>query len=76
MGLALPSLRYLVREHKKNPFGEKVLVLGRQYVFATFNEVLDLMKKENYVPVKLDSDFMSSLKLLSISKFAIWSSFC
>ena len=57
MGLSLPSLRYLAREHKKNPFGEKVLVLGRQYVFATFNEVLNLMKKENIVPAKLDSDF-------------------
>jgi len=57
MGLALPALRYLAREHKAKPFGEKVLILGRQYVFATYAEVLDLLKKEGINPQPLDSDF-------------------
>ena len=43
MGLALPNLRHLTRIHKKYPFGEKVLILGRQYVFATFDEVVNLL---------------------------------
>jgi len=57
MGLALPALSYLAREHKKYPFGEKVLILGRQYVFATFDEVLELLKLEDIKPARLDSDF-------------------
>jgi hypothetical protein len=57
MGLALPALRYLAREYKAKPFEGKILVLGRQYVYATFTEVLDLLKKEGINPQPLDSTF-------------------
>lgn len=50
MGFSLPVMRYIVREHKKEPFKGKVLTLGRQRVVATYPQVIRMMRKESYTP--------------------------
>jgi hypothetical protein len=49
MGLAIPALRYLVREHLRRPFDGPVLTLGRQCVYATIPEILALLDDEGIV---------------------------
>src|SRR5258708_4443808 len=46
MGLALPSLRYILRQHKRQLFTGPVLTLGRQCVYGTYTEVKHLFQQE------------------------------
>jgi SAM-dependent methyltransferase len=50
MGCPLPVLRYLVLEHKRKPLVGPVLTLGRQCVYATFAEILALLRSEGVTP--------------------------
>jgi hypothetical protein len=54
MGLTIPSLRLIIREHKKHPFNGKMLTMGRMDVLATFEQILKLFAEENVVPCELD----------------------
>ncbi|MBI2839850.1 MAG: hypothetical protein HYX75_16170 [Acidobacteria bacterium] len=56
MGLAIPALRYLVREHLRKPFDGPVLTLGRQCVYATLADVQDLMRADGLEPRPVVSD--------------------
>lgn len=47
MGLSKSALRFLTEEHRRRPFGARVLTLGRQNVYATFDEALKLMRALN-----------------------------
>lgn len=50
MGLKIPALRYLAREHARRPFTGRVLTLGRQCVYATLEDVHDVLKTEGLEP--------------------------
>jgi hypothetical protein len=58
MGLAMSSLRFLVREHKRKPFTSPVLTLGRQCVFATLDQVRDMLSSEGIQPLPVDERFL------------------
>lgn len=47
MGLALPALRLLAKEHKRQALEGPILTIGRQCVYATYDDILALLKKEN-----------------------------
>lgn len=46
MGLGIPALRFLVRLHRAEPFQGPVLTLGRQFIFATYAQVLRILRQE------------------------------
>ena len=50
MGLAISALRFLAREHMRHQFSGPVLTLGRQNVYATYAQVLSLLKEEGIEP--------------------------
>jgi SAM-dependent methyltransferase len=50
MGCPLPVLHFLAREHKRKPFSGPVLTLGRQCVYATFAEVVAMLRAEGLTP--------------------------
>jgi SAM-dependent methyltransferase len=50
MGLAIPALRYLVREHFRRPFNGPVLTLGRQCIYASLQDVYGLIYSEGLDP--------------------------
>ena len=50
MGLAIPALRFLAHLHKRQPFGPSVLTLGRQNVYATYDEVEGLVRAAGVAP--------------------------
>ena len=54
MGLPIPSLRLIIREHKIEPFKGRVLTLGRMAVLATYEEVQDFFKEEGVEYCRLD----------------------
>lgn len=56
MGLPKAALRFLVREHHRRPLRRSVLTLGRQCVYATPGQVLDICRQENVKPVELPAD--------------------
>lgn len=56
MGLALPALRFLTREHKRRPFTGKLLTLGRQCVYASFEDVERLLAHEQVSGYPLPMD--------------------
>jgi hypothetical protein len=53
MGLARPALRFIAREHARQPFAGPVLTLGRQHVYATLEDARALMRAERLVPAPL-----------------------
>ena len=53
MGLPMPALRFLAREHKRKPFTGPVLILGRQAVNATYEQILAMLKGEGIEPKPL-----------------------
>ena len=63
MGLPIPSMRLILREHKKEPFEGRVLTLGRMLVLATYKQVLELFKQEGVVPNRLDNSFDVGTKI-------------
>jgi SAM-dependent methyltransferase len=46
MGLPLTILRFLAREHRREPFTGSVLTLGRQCVYATYEELREMLQRE------------------------------
>ena len=57
MGFSLPTLRYIAREHKHHPLPCPVLTLGRQCVYATFDEVISMLTQEGITTHPLPKDF-------------------
>ena len=55
MGLAKPALRFIAREHKRKLFTGPILTLGRQNVYATLDEVRQLLISEGITPTNLPS---------------------
>ncbi len=53
MGLSLPLLRFLAREHRRQPFVGSVITLGRQCVYATFEQVTGMLREEGIEPCEL-----------------------
>ena len=56
MGLPMPCLRFLAREHRRQPFVGPVLVLGRQAVNATSQQVLSMLRVEGIEPTPLPDE--------------------
>ncbi len=56
MGLSRAALRFLVREHRRKPLHGSVLTLGRQCVYATYQELLDICRQEGVSPTALPPD--------------------
>lgn len=56
MGLSKAALRFLVREHYRKPLRGSVLTLGRQCVYATYQQVLDICRQEGVSPTELPAD--------------------
>jgi len=57
MGLSRAALRFLVREHRRKPLRGSVLTLGRQCVYASHTQVLDICRQEGIEPVELPAGF-------------------
>ena len=53
MGLAIPALRFLAREHKRSPFAGPVLTFGRQMVYATVAQSRRILREEGIEPQAL-----------------------
>lgn len=68
MGLPIPSMRLIIREHKKEPLKGHVLTLGRMAVLATYKEILNLFKEEGVTPKALDEDFDTRTNISSMRK--------
>jgi hypothetical protein len=56
MGLPIPSMRMILREHKNTTFEGNALSLGRMAVLVTYEEVHKLFKEEGLKPHPLDKD--------------------
>ena len=54
MGLAPSVIRFLAREHKNKPFKSPVLTLGRQAVWATYDEARKILISEGIQPQPLE----------------------
>ncbi|RMF43450.1 MAG: class I SAM-dependent methyltransferase [Planctomycetota bacterium] len=50
MGLPKPALRFLIQEHKRRPFSGSVVTLGRQCVYATYDECVTMLRQEGITP--------------------------
>jgi SAM-dependent methyltransferase len=50
MGLAKTSIRFLAWQHRRRAFSGPVLLLGRQHVYATLDEVNELLREEGLTP--------------------------
>jgi SAM-dependent methyltransferase len=56
MGLSRAAIRFLVREHRRSPFGRSVLTLGRMYVYARFADLQEILRQEGVSPTPLPDD--------------------
>ena len=56
MGLPMLALRFLAREHKRKPFTGPVLTLGRQGIYATYEQVRAMLAAEGIEPKALPED--------------------
>ncbi|HSX24571.1 MAG TPA: hypothetical protein VLG69_01250 [Candidatus Andersenbacteria bacterium] len=50
MGLALPALRLIAREHQKKPLKGPILTIGRQCVYATVSDIQKMLHEEGLKP--------------------------
>ena len=50
MGLPIPLMRFLAREHRRQPFTGRVLTLGRQCLYATCREI-EMMLADEQIPI-------------------------
>lgn len=57
MGLPKAALRFLAREHRRRPFSDAVLTIGRQSVFATLEEARGILRTESLDPCPLPPGF-------------------
>ena len=65
MGLPLPLLRFLAREHRRERFGDSVLLLGRQCVYATVEQILTMLREEGVESRPLPSGFSTQTNVLT-----------
>ena len=56
MGLSRAAVRFLVREHRRKPLGDTVLTLGRQCVYATYQDLQDICRDEGVALAELPPD--------------------
>ena len=56
MGLALPALRLIAREHKKMPLHGPILTIGRQCIYATVDDIKKLLAEEGLRPHTIPKD--------------------
>lgn len=56
MGLALPALRILAKEHKRTPFNGPILTIGRQCIYATVEEITAMLHNEGLQPHAIPED--------------------
>ncbi len=63
MGLGPSAIRFLAREHKRKPFISPVLTLGRQSVWATYDEVRKILISEGIQPQPLEQDWDLTTKI-------------
>lgn len=63
MGLATPALRFLIREHKRQPFTGSLLTLGRQGIYATHAEVRRLLRSEGIRAFRLPADIATTTNI-------------
>ena len=68
MGLPIPWMRLIIREHKKEPFKGKVLTLGRMAVLANYEEVVNLFSEEGVKPQPLDDNINTLTNIPSFKK--------
>lgn len=57
MGLALPALRLIAREHRKMPLIGPVLTIGRQCVYATVSDIQRMLLQEGITPQAIPKGF-------------------
>jgi len=63
MGLPVPWLRLIIREHKQEPFNGRVLTLGRLAVLTTYNKTQNIFKEEGVDYHPLDDDMDTSTNI-------------
>jgi hypothetical protein len=65
------ALRFLIREHRRKPFGGAALVLGRQQLFARHEQVLRIFAEEGVAPrwTALDASDTSTAGPISDRQF-------
>ena len=56
MGLSKAALRFLIREHRRRPLCGSVLTLGRQCVYATYPQLVEICREEGITPVEISPD--------------------
>ncbi len=56
MGLALPALRLIAREHKKKPLQGPILTIGRQCVYATVADIKRMLHEEDLTPHSIPAE--------------------
>ena len=63
MGLPIPSMRMILREHKEKAFKGLALTLGRMAILATYEEVLKLFKEEGVQAHQIgkDTDLLTNI---------------
>lgn len=50
MGLSRAALRFLIREYRRQPWSGPVLTLGRQCLYATWAETVEICRQEGVAP--------------------------
>lgn len=61
MGLSRAAIRFLVREHRRRPFGPSLLTLGRQCVYARYAELQAVCREEGLSPRELPGEHVTNL---------------
>lgn len=57
MGLALPALRLIAREHRKKPLKGPILTIGRQCVYATVSDIQTMLVEEGLQSQVIPNNF-------------------
>ena len=57
MGLALPALRIIAREHRKKPLKGPILTIGRQCVYATVSDIQRMLAEEGMQAHAIPNNF-------------------
>lgn len=60
MGIAAPTIRFLAWQHRLRPLQPPVLLLGRQHVYVTYEELVEIIKDEGLIPSPVRSADIST----------------
>ena len=76
MGLPIPLMRMILREHKIKPFRGEILTIGRLGVLASYQQVLEVFNEEGISPAKLDEghDLTTNIPSWKEGKYADFTS--